>query len=364
MVSCTFVNESNYKGKRQDLALMSQMNLRIYYMVVLLLFSTVATALPTAKITIKVIDEQGNPVEGAKVGAGFSKPKSGEWGSDISGGTGLSDADGLYVAEGETEPYVGFGAIKEGYYRSGGKFSKFTDTTGVLGFRKYEPWNPTVELVLKKIINPIPMYAVRMLGGDRGDYLTVPVIGRFIGFDLIAKDWMVPHGLGTHSDFLFKVDIARANSYMDYDVTLTVKFPNPGDGLIEYTPDITKGKSTLRLPHHAPISGYENQMIHRYESSPDVMQYPGAGNPEFDTNYFFRVRTELDKDGNVISGLYGKIYGQIKLTKFVANKGAQQEPHILFDYYLNPNNNDTNIEFDPEQNLFKGVPDKLKVSAP
>lgn len=339
---------------------------RLICTIILLFTGSAVIALPTAKITIKVIDVQGNPVENVKAGAGFSAPKGGGegWGSNYRGVTGLTDSDGLFEAEGETEPYVGLSAIKDGYYRTGGKYSNFTDTSGILGFRKYEPWNPTAILELKKIINPIPMYAVRMRGMRDGEYPELPVTGRFIGYDLTANDWVVPHGLGTHRDFLFKVDISRAKTYLDYDVTMTLKFSNDGDGLLKYTPDTSKGKSGLRMPHHAPTSGYEHELVKHYESSPDVMQNSKAGNPDYDVNYFFRVRTELDKDGNVIGGLYGKIYGELRLTKFVGTADKEAKPNISFNYYLNPNNNDTNIEFDPEKNLFKGVPDRLKVGEP
>ncbi len=119
----------------------------------------------------------------------------------------------------------------------------------------------------------------------------------------------------------------------------------------------------LRFPHHAPVTGYKPEYVKHYENSPNIIQDGGAGSdPEFETNYFFRVRTELDKDGNVISGLYGKIHGEIRIGNFV--RLYSDKPYISFNYYLNPNNNDTNIEFDPKRNLFRGVPDRKKVSEP
>lgn len=206
------------------------------------------------------------------------------------------------------------------------------------------------------------MYATRMSAYRKGERPEIPVLDRFVGFDLEANDWVVPHGLGLHRDFLFKVAIKRAVSYQDHDVTLTLKFSNPGDGLIKYNPDISKGQSMLRFPHNAPVTGYESEYVKRYQHMPDEIKYPGAGNPEFETNYFFRVRTELDKEGNVIGGLYGKIHGQIKLSNFFDDTDVKA--NISFNYYLNPNNNDTNIEYDPEKNIFKGVPDRKKVGEP
>ncbi len=329
----------------------------------LLLISQSVWAYPTAKLTVKVIDETGSPVEGAKVGIGFSLPKGrGQGaGSEIKGVRGITDGEGLFTAEGESEAYVGFGVKKEGYYRGSGKFNKFTDTSGMLGFRKYKPWNPTVVIVLKKIINPIEMYAISIFGSKSEDFPQLPLLGQFVGFDLVANDWVIPHGLGTHWDFLFKVDVKRAVSNRDYDTTLTLQFPNQGDGLIEY-PDPAKGKSTLRLPHHAPTSGYQPEFVQRYENNPSTRRVGKSGNPDYDTNYFFRIRTELDEEGNVIGGLYGKIYGEIRLGNFAWLHDGK--PYVVFKYYLNPNDNDTNIEFDPKKNLFKNLTSQQEVKDP
>ena len=326
------------------------------------LVSTSVIALPTAKITVKVIDEQGEPIAGANTGIGFRSPKNTGWGSESNRASGVSDDAGMFSAKDGTEPYLSFTATKEGYYGTGGKFNAFTGISGIYGFRKYEPWNPTVELVLKKIINPIPMYAVRMSAGRGEEYPDIPVLDRFVGFDLEANDWVVPHGLGTHRDFLFKINIERAVDTDNYDVTLTLKFSNPGDGLIKYTPDVSKGQSMLRFPHNAPITGYTSELIQHYEHTPGIRTVGTSGNPEFETNYFFRVRSELDEDGNVIGGLYGKIHGQIELGNFAWLHS--DKPYLSFNYYLNPNNNDTNIEYAPEKNLFKGVPNRKKVSEP
>jgi len=344
------------------------MKLKLFSIILLTLITQVAYTLPIAKITVKVIDEQGVPIADANAGMGFMSPKGrGEgWGTNSSRVSGITDSDGIFVGEGETQPQVSYGANKVGYYGVGGKFKDFTGVSGFVGFRKYEPWNPTVELALKKIINPIPMYAVNRGAPRKGELPIIPLVGRFVGYDLMINDWMAPHGLGTHRDFLFKVDIDRAVSYRDHDVTLTLEFSNAGDGLIKYTPDTSKGKSLLRFPHQAPITGYEPKFVRHYEARTDIRvpRVSSTGDSEYQNNYFFRVRTELDNDGNVVGGLYGKIHGRIKLSKFIAESGSAPKPNISFNYYLNPNNNDTNIEYNPEKNLFKDVPDRLKVSQP
>ena len=330
------------------------MTIKISIILLTLLVALPASALPTAKITIKVIDQKGNPVEGAKTGIGFISPKGkGKgWGTNSSREHGLTDSNGLFIGKGSSQPYLSYSAKKDGYYDSGGSFKAFTGVSGIMGFRRYEPWNPTVDLELRKILNPIPMYAVRMVIGLPDGYPDIPVLGEFVGFDLTSNDWVAPHGIGTHKDLLFRVDIHRAINFSDHDVTFTIKFSNIGDGILEHIPDTKKGVSRLRLPHHAPEKGYVDTLIKRYKNTPGTQRIGVVGNPEENTNYFFRVRTKSDKDGNVIGGLYGKIYGQINLYNYTLEI-KNRKAFMAFNYYLNPNNNDTNIEFDLKKNLFK-----------
>jgi len=64
--------------------------------------------------------------------------------------------------------------------------------------------------------------------------------------------------------------------------------------------------------------------------------------------YYFRVRTKMDENGNVVSAHYGKIYGDF----------------MQFRYYFNPTPNDRNIEYDPKQNLLGGLQSFEQVTAP
>jgi hypothetical protein len=65
-------------------------------------------------------------------------------------------------------------------------------------------------------------------------------------------------------------------------------------------------------------------------------------------NYFFRIRTVLDEEGNVKSACYGKIYGDF----------------MDFRYYLNPTPNSRNVEFDPKRNLLQGLKPDEQVDKP
>lgn len=309
-------------------------------------------ALPKAMITLKVVDELGRPIEGAKGVIGYTEPVKSGWGSKATGKNGLTDASGLFTAEGETESYVGLGAMKEGYYRTEGSFRGFKEVTGFIGLRKWQPWNPTVELILKEIRNPIALYAAKLNG------VPMPELNKFIGFDLVAKDWVVPHGKGTRKDFLFKLEIDNVRSMFEYDATLTLKFSNPGDGLYSFYDEPDTG-SILRSFHHAPKNGYQSHFVVRKKRDKKMMHTPKQRK---DQNYYFRVRTDIDEKGIITSALYGKIYGTIGFGG-IGYKGVSTA-QIGFKYYLNPKPNDTNLEFDPKKNLFRDLDVMEKVREP
>jgi len=57
--------------------------------------------------------------------------------------------------------------------------------------------------------------------------------------------------------------------------------------------------------------------------------------PDPNRNYFFRVRTAKDHEGNIVSAHYGKIYGDF----------------MQFTYYLNPTPNDETLSSTPAELL-------------
>jgi len=322
--------------------------IRFYlYSVILLLIHTTAYALPSAKVTLKVLDTEGQPIEGANANLVFILPGRGlDTGTSVV--KGLTNDEGVFIGSGDAPQYIDYAVSKEGYYTSNYKY-RFSGVTGFTGFRRWSPWNPTLEVVLKKKINPIPLYVHRMDFLMGKDLLVPPLLNRFVGYDLIARDWVVPYGLGTHRDFLFKLSKHRMLGRHDFHVTLTLKFSNSGDGIQSYYNDPSSG-SSLYLPHNAPKSGYSSELIINRESSDNgIAPIPENLRNRDDQNYFFRIRTETDKSGNIVKALYGKIHGGIGLFDFLDKNNTAK---LRFNYYLNPNQNDTNLEFDLKQNLF------------
>lgn len=331
------------------------MNKVIFCFMGLFFLADSVAAEPTVKITLKVVDENNRPIEGAGAGLTFVLPGKG-LSTKTEGDRGITDSDGLFTGSGESPQYVDYGANKAGYYGTGGKI-RMKKITGILGFRRWEPWNPVIDIVLKKKINPIPMYAHRM-DSVQSEYLPeIPVLDRFVGYDLIERDWVVPYGLGTHKDFLFKLEIHRFVNMFEHNLTLTLRFSNEDDGIQSYFDKPNEG-SVLRSPHNAPSKGYESEIVvNRNRTRTKRFNVRDRE----DQNYIFRIRTKLDDKGQVESALYGKIYGNVRLDNVNLK---DKTGTVRFNYYLNPKQNDTNIEFDIEKNLFKDLRANEEVTVP
>ncbi|MCF6226596.1 MAG: hypothetical protein L3J22_09900 [Xanthomonadales bacterium] len=327
-------------------------------LVFLIVSSITAYAEPTAKVTIVVVDVKGVPIKNASAGVVFAPENFKE---------GLTDRNGLFQVSGrhESRVYVPIGykiyyfASAEGYYSSKSHvYDYFSTFKGIRGSRTWEPWNPRLKITLKKKIDPIPMYAYF------ADWIKVAKQDEFLGYDLVKHDWVPPYGHGVISDFIFKIEKNTSKSN-EVEERLSITFSNKDDGLQDFffkeermPRSIYKEKIEGRFlssSQNAPINGYHNKLEHlvskivsirKFNESTITSYLIDSGLAHYyiedGTNYYFRVRCTDDKKE---SCLYGKIYGNFD---FKSNT-------VRFKYFLNPSMGDTNIEFDPEQNLFKNL---------
>ncbi|MDR3411605.1 MAG: hypothetical protein P4L87_11800 [Formivibrio sp.] len=270
------------------------------------------------KATVKVVDENGLSVERADVKVGYFTNNDTVEIEGTTGTNGIFEASHATSTFNYVEYKLAFRVEKEGYYGTGSECDLGLPYDAV-------KWNPTITLLLKKVGKPIAMYAKSITS------LRLPELNKDIGYDLMVGDWVGPYGKGVNADLFFTEKHTDPQS----GYILSVSFPKPGDGIQEFTvPDAETG-SGLRSSHEAPVDGYQ-----------PALAQTEATNPK--RNFYFRVRTKLDENGNVVSARYGKIYGDL----------AQ------FTYYFNPTPNDRNIEFDPKQNLLGGLQSFEGVRAP
>ncbi|MDH4162019.1 MAG: hypothetical protein OEW15_04940 [Nitrospirota bacterium] len=200
----------------------------------------------SAKVTLKIVDEEGKPVERAKIGAGFmiriySTTKEVEE-------NGYSDSDGHFTASATAGDEVNFDVTKEGYYKSGGSYSFKEISNG-----RWEPWNPEVVVVMRKIEHPVPMYVRNTVLGKE---VIIPILGKAVGFDLIEYDWVSPYGSGKRADIIFQID-KKSVKNDEGEYIFKVTFPGKFDGIQLYKEDIRSG-SSFKLPRFAPGDGYQN----------------------------------------------------------------------------------------------------------
>jgi hypothetical protein len=113
-------------------------------------------------VTILVVGEDSEPINGANVSVSFETKEP----SKVSTINGSTDKEGRFSAT--SSAFLGkiyFGVLNEGYYKSVGEY-QFKDS----GIGQWKPWNPELRVVLRKIGNPVPMYA-------REAIKIIPVIG-------------------------------------------------------------------------------------------------------------------------------------------------------------------------------------------
>lgn len=286
--------------------------------------------MPRARFNVLVLDEAGAPMPDATVQVIFMDPMTRQDAPQ----QGTTGADGLFAAEGYTEGTFGAGVTKPGFYRSGWGGPKF------MGVEKgrWQPWDETYTTHLRPVINPVPFYA-------RTGWIDVPAVGKPCGYDLEKGDWVKPHGKGTSSDLLFTVT-RRYQSRKDFDVLTTITFPNKLDGIQEVNMPSVGRYSVFKWPRQAPESGYASQLETWFKSDPSSGYSQSATEEQM---YFFRVKT-VEQNGRIVSALYGKIKGGLRLAP-----SDSSTCKVELTYYLNPTSLDRNMEWDTQRNLLTGV---------
>ncbi len=295
------------------------------------------------KFNFKVLDESGNPVHNAKMSMDVLTPSGNNdshKGYNVTSLKGISDQEGCWSIEGATPETPAVSVRKEGYYDS---VVKFTFNNWKEKPWRWKPYEQCVTLVLRKITNPIPMYAWGMYK------LIYPVReSEWVGYDMLQAEWMPPYGKGMTEDLQMCVVCnsgERDNGKVPLSV-VSIKFLGKHNGVTGIPDQSVCGQSWLKLPYSATRDGYMTQdfiISHFVSREGDVEHYAmNTGT----TNSFFRIRSRIDKDGCFIEGLYGKIRGLVKI-----GNGGPNNITLDMDYYVNPTPNDLNMEWDPKCNL-------------
>ena len=297
--------------------------------------------------------DTGLPIEGVKVEGAFRNYSRG-WNESAKDNNvdAWTDSNGHAKLSGNTEAGAGGYRIPRtpGYYNADWVEIEFREQS-ILRLGAWVPGDIVSTVRLDRVICPVPLNValsrpfVTSEGEDSfAEGETVAL------YDLLENDWLPPFGKGQVGDISFaskRTNLGsepynypsgiRTNEFYRYDVQ--VRFIGDGNGMKESNPPKEAGIK-LRI---APEMGYEPMRV-CWAGRVSRTEY--KDNSSEDRCYFFRIRTELDEAGKVKSAIYGKIYGDFKL---VGKKNGIKG--VSFLYYLNPNLNDRNLEWDMQHNL-------------
>ena len=280
-------------------------------------------------VTVTVVDEEGKPVEGVEIIAwsiGSNKSEDQKF-------EGTTNNDGIASIEAKNDTrrlriYV----KKENYYTNTYKHSY-----GTAIYVKNESVI-SVKSILKKKIKPIPLFV-------REQSVKAPEEGKKVGFDFEVGEFVTPHGKGKIADVFFEQVFIKHN-IRDYDYKLIISFPHEKDGIQSFLTTQDDFASDLKSPRIAPAENYE-PTFQRVRSRRGMGSKIQTNKVQW-RNHWMRVRTRIDKKGDIVSANYVKIYGDF--------------PEMI--YYFNPTPNARNLEFDPSGNLSKNLENKHRKFAP
>jgi len=319
------------------------------------------------KLTVRVVDEQGAPVDGAEVAIGMRDTRRFSSHSNI--GTGKSAADGRfsYEALGEADAWVR--VDKPGYFRSRTTykwdievFDDYDPDSGVPfvvpdNYRA-EPWNPEVEIVLVKIGEGQVLVERATAGRVPENPPAIPDFGRVVEFDLVEGELLPPLGGGKHADLRFTSHHENVENLVHY-ILGEMEFLGQGNGMIP-VPDAPFPNSEFKYLREAPGAGYHTKLLER-ATSPSVRPPDGSLPPpraaelrrtifdhvqrpprlplEFPEMWVFRIRNDLAAEGK--GPIYGVIYGPIM---FSASPDFRTTSEFDFALAFNPEPGNRNLE--------------------
>ena len=340
-------------------------NVALLFCFIFLLTSAGCAQHPIAKITVHAVNQDGKPINDVEIEAAFlyGHEESIKAYPTDDGYVTFESPVLAYAVVSHSSPYHPIWNPGVDKYYSTLILYEFTNFAENVKDGKWMPWNPTIELVLKERLNPIAMYA-----SDEKTEIKIPLLNQWIGYDFEKDDWVAPYGVGSYSDIevFYQWDGQIGRNYKGS--TLMLRFPDQQAGCYQFQfayDRFGRSQSSFRSPYNAnPNETYSSELIFPtiLESVPDPINI-GKEKKVFKstkfangTGYIFRTRTVVDENGELINAQYGKLYppsGNL-VTRFSNGKAL-----LHLHYYLNPTENDTNLEYDPKHNLFM---DKVKPS--
>jgi len=268
-----------------------------------------------AKITLRVADSKGVPVADALVGGGFYNHD--EKGHDFKERT---NEKGEVTLEDTCVGDLNFGVMKDGYYSTGTTYWFFKNYFDCVKDGRWIPWNPTVEIVLKEMRNPIKMIKNNSL------LLAFPMREN-VGFDLEVGDVVAPFGAGKESDVSFYFDSWQHFNPYCYSNRFVITVGNGGSIATAHEDSF----SAFKFAYAPPDSGWASDLtLGMVRTKDKILRDVSLGKEEY---WVVAVRRGDKKRFAVVSDF--EFGGSDRGTNYCG---------VLLSYYLNPNPGDTNLE--------------------
>ena len=285
-------------------------------------------------VTFSIVDDRGQPVSGATVKASFWN--HGQKGHDFEKTT---DENGLVALQDTCVGDLNFSVMKEGHYKTRLRYWFFKAYFDCAKDGKWMPWNPVIEIVLKRKVNPVAMYC-------KTATVLLPDKDKSFGFDCIMSDLVEPYGNGKKADFSISYSLVYDKENI-WNATnhLHITFA-PGCGAVLMKSDAYSQMNTI---YSAPESGYINH-VGFYLKSLD-QAHREERTLASDEYIVFKSRTVFDEQGRETNSHFGKIISKGFWYGEKSKDGTGGK--LIFSFYLNPTPNDRNLEFDGQNNLFK-----------
>lgn len=295
--------------------------------------------IPRVKVTFRFTNQDGEPAIGVPISFGLATNYA------VRGET---DENGFFVGEGYAHDkylliaaYGVDGKPHEKYYRMSYE-KQVADWENVPEDGKWKPWNEIVDFIIKEKKNPIPMYHCRLWDFK----YHVPMLNEWLGYDFEYNDWIAPYGKGKVVDIECNLSFERYDE-KNFRQILRLRFPYPQSGAYFMKKDKTSVFSSVYNADSNALYQNEITFIRDYTS-----RLSGVTRLDEESSFYlkkedyliFRTRTKVDKDGNLVEALYGKIYGPIEFKVWDTKNTEENRQRLQMQYYLNPNVNDTNLE--------------------
>ena len=285
-----------------------------------------------ARVVFRVLNDFGAPVPGARVNVFFDMADRGE-GRRVDG---ITNTNGICVVEEKTVGVLKIEVSCDGYYGTKEEICFIA-----MGHEhevkngKWQPWEAVKNIVLLPIKNPCALIA------DMPEWKRTRELKKWIGFDLIKYDFVMPYGKGVDTDMEVMFDSDGVWNIKDYTgMALKIRFPEKFAG--GYYANKTPGSEYVGV-YQADTNGVfikEFTFFERVRSRNKRGYATSYERHLFDPSKVLVVRSrcKLNEDGTLKTAHYFQLDG----IKFSGD--SKRGAALLFLSIYNPLPNDTNLE--------------------